>query len=56
MRIKFVYHLFNLFEAQGNKENVITLTRKLLRLSRGSDRDLKMEKEKNKEKEKEKEK
>lgn len=45
MKIKFIQHLFKIYEAQGNKENLVILNRKLLKLSKGSE---KAEKEKEK--------
>ena len=36
MKIKYIQHLFKIFVELGNKENLVILTRKLLRLSKGS--------------------
>ena len=34
MRIKFIRHVTNIFMAQGNKENLVVLARKMLKLNK----------------------
>jgi predicted thioredoxin/glutaredoxin len=34
LKIQFIREVFNIYKAQGNKENLILLTRKLLKLSK----------------------
>lgn len=46
MKVKFIREVFNIFVAQGNQENLVLLSKKLLKLSKVNE--IKNEKEKEK--------
>jgi hypothetical protein len=35
MKIRFIQHIFDIYTEQGNKEGLVILNRKLLKLSKG---------------------